>query len=230
MRLLSVLCLTCISLITFAQSPAYIRVDADDFQKQLSSPNTQLLDVRTSDEFKSGHISNALQADWNNPAQFAERTAALDKNKTVYIYCLGGGRSSAAAQWLKEKGFTSIIELEGGINSWKRSNKPLEGLVIKKGISYKEYLDTIHSNKIVLVDFGAKWCAPCKAMEPVLDSLAKDRSLQFELIRIDADANSEIIKEMDVTSIPVFIIYKNGKQVWRHTGLAKMEEIKKFLH
>jgi rhodanese-related sulfurtransferase len=82
-------------------------VSAEVFEKGLVDKQVQLLDVRTASEFRSGHIKNALQANWNDRAEFEKRIAALEKNKPVYIYCLSGPRSSAAAQWLRNKGFVS---------------------------------------------------------------------------------------------------------------------------
>jgi rhodanese-related sulfurtransferase len=86
-----------------------------------------VLDVRKATEFKNGHLKNALQADWTNKQQFFERIKYVDKDRPVYIYCLAGGRSAAAAAWMRENGFTKVVELSGGINAWKNAGKPVEG-------------------------------------------------------------------------------------------------------
>lgn len=98
-----------------------------EFENGIAKADIQILDVRTMQEYQSGHIKNALQADWTNMDEFIYRTQSLDKSKPVYAYCLSGARSAKAAQWLKEKGY-KVYNLESGIAAWKREGKPLEGV------------------------------------------------------------------------------------------------------
>ncbi len=102
-------------------------VSADMFEKGLRHPDVQLLDVRTAKEFKTGHLPNALQADFTNKDEFAHRVKSLDKNKPVYVYCLVGGRSNAAAKWLADNGFKDVTDLSGGINAWRAESKAIVG-------------------------------------------------------------------------------------------------------
>src|SRR5438045_2710500 len=99
-------------------------VDAATFQQHLAKENVQLLDVRTTGEYQSGHIKNAMLADWMNPEQFKDRIQYLDKSKPVLVYCASGGRSGKAAQWLAQNGFTTVENLKGGFTQWKIENKP----------------------------------------------------------------------------------------------------------
>src|SRR4051794_22515710 len=80
--------------------------------------SAQLLDVRTPGEYKSGHLKNALLADWKDEQEFTRRIAFIDKNKPVYVYCLGGGRSAGAAEKMRALGYSKVYELKGGINAW----------------------------------------------------------------------------------------------------------------
>src|SRR5688500_14395236 len=66
------------------------------FEKAIENKEAQLLDVRTLSEYNSGHLKNALLADWTDSEIFQKRIQSLDKNKPVLVYCLSGGRSSAA--------------------------------------------------------------------------------------------------------------------------------------
>src|SRR4051812_6406826 len=92
---------------------------ADEFEKAITTQeNIQVLDVRTHGEYFSGHIQNSLQADWNDGKEFERRLAFIDKNKPVYVYCLAGGRSAAAAQKMRNAGFKNVYELKGGTNAW----------------------------------------------------------------------------------------------------------------
>lgn len=197
----------------------------DEFQKEISAKdNIQILDVRTPGEYFSGHIKNAMLADWNDKKEFERRIEFIDKNKPVYVYCLGGGRSAAAAKKMNTLGFTHVYELAGGTNAWRASNKPLEGSSNEKQMTLESFNEQV-SNKTVLVDFGATWCPPCKQMEPVINNLQKKYSEKFALLKVDGGRDQDILKEYKVTALPVFIIFKNGKQVWRKDGVASEEEI-----
>lgn len=201
------------------------RVNADAFEKGVSEEKAQVLDVRKASEFKTGHLKSALQADWTNKDQFFERIKYVDKDRPVYIYCLVGGRSNAAAAWMRENGFKKVVELSGGINAWKNAGKPLEGVVEQKQMTAEEYALSIPADKTVLVDFGAEWCPPCVKMEPVLAAIKADASLKFDFIKIDAGIHTDLMKVQQIEAIPVFIVYKNGKETWRKQGIVSQEEL-----
>lgn len=194
---------------------------ADAFEKGLSQQNVQLLDVRTPVEFSSGHIKQALQADWTNKEQFFERIKYVDKDRPVYIYCLSGARSAAAADWMRKNGFSEVTELDGGINAWKKAGKPIEGASSEKQMTLAEYWAQIPADQTVLVDFGAAWCPPCVKMQPVLDEVVKESGNALKLVKVDAGVNTAVMKALNVDAIPVFIVYKNGKETWRHQGLTE---------
>lgn len=200
-----------------------------EFERSIAKPNVQVLDVRTAEEYKSGHINNALQANWLNKAEFYDRTAHLDKSKPVYIYCLSGGRSGAAAAALREKGY-QVTNLEGGIAAWKQSNKPLKGVDPNATqTTMASYLGQIQSTSVVLVDFGAEWCPPCIKMEPVLQAFVKENSNKLTLIKMDGGIESELMKSLNVEALPTFILYENGKEVKRKQGLVTKEEFNSWL-
>jgi rhodanese-related sulfurtransferase len=198
---------------------------ADDFEKGVAKGEVQILDVRTQPEYNSGHLKNAFLADWNNKKVFQERVAHLDKSKPVYTYCLVGGRSSAAADWLIANGFKEVYNLEGGIQAWKKSDKPVEGIQKVKQISLNDFRKSIPAEKTVLVDVGAKWCPPCKKMEPVIEALKQSHGNAFTLITVDGGEQENLAKELNAESFPTFIVYKNGKEVWRKSGIATKEEL-----
>ena len=202
---------------------------ADEFQKAIESKNIQVLDVRTSDEYKSGHIKNSLQANWLNKAEFEDRTSHLDKSKPIYIYCLSGGRSSAAAVYLSEKGY-DVTNLTGGITAWKQNNKPVEGVDPNTPqTSQASYEGQLKSQELVLVDFGAEWCPPCKKMEPILADFMKKESNKVTLIKMDGGLETEIMKSLKVEALPTFILYKNGVEIKRKQGLVSSEELTSWI-
>lgn len=99
-------------------------VSAADFANRLSAAPAaapQLLDVRTPKEQRQGVIEGARFLDFSKRDVFANGIDQLDKNQPVFVYCAVGGRSAAAARMLAERGFRQVIDLQGGIDAWKRS-------------------------------------------------------------------------------------------------------------
>jgi rhodanese-related sulfurtransferase len=201
-----------------------VNLPVPEFESAINKSNVQVLDVRTAAEYESGHLKAAFLADWNNETQFRDRVKSLDKTKPVYVYCLSGGRSGAAAQWLNQNGFTAY-NLKGGILAWKNGDRPLEQAAAVKQITLAEYMAQIPAGETVLVDFGAVWCPPCKKMSPVLDSLVKTNGSQFILLKIDGGDQTDICKELNVYGFPTFIIYKQGRETWRKQGLVDAAEL-----
>lgn len=199
-------------------------VSADQFEKDLQQGDVQLLDVRTAGEYRTGHIKKALQANWNDQKEFAERTTALDKQKPVYVYCLSGPRSSAAAEWLRANGFQQVVELKSGFNGWKRNGKPVEGMADVKQMTIAEYQQQIAGKEYVLVDFGAEWCPPCRKMEPVINEfLAQHKEISF--FKIDGGIHTNLMKQLNADGLPTFILLKKGEEVWRYKGVLTAEEL-----
>ncbi len=198
--------------------------DVENFEKAIQSSQVQILDVRTAEEFKTGHLKGALQADWLQKQQFEDRTSYLDKDKPVYLYCLSGGRSAAAADALRKVGFKEVVNLEGGISAWKKAGKPLEEASSAAQMTDDAFDKAIHSSPIVLVDFGAAWCPPCRKMKPVLEQFLKDHP-EVKLLEVDAGIETNQMKRFGVDALPDFILYKDGHQVWRKQGLQTQEQL-----
>jgi len=197
----------------------------EDFEKGISRDNIQVLDVRTQGEYNSGHLKDAFLADWRNQQTFQDRIQYLDKNKPVYTYCLSGGRSQAAALWLKEHGFKEVHNLDGGILAWKNNNKPVERVQEVNQTTAAQFMKTLPAGETVLVDIGAVWCPPCKRMEPVLKDLQKENGNLFKLVEVNGGEQELLAKELKVESFPTFIVYKNGKEVWRKQGIVSKDEL-----
>lgn len=225
---LFVCCLMVVACSSQTTSPE--QLEPKEFATAINQKDVQVLDVRTPNEFNSGHLKNALWADWLNKEQFFERVKYIDPEKPVYIYCLSGGRSYAAAAWMRSNGFKNVVELSGGINAWRYNKLPLENPVsTEPQLTPEQYQKSILSQGITLVDFGATWCPPCVKMEPVLKSLKEDKTLNFTLTKIDAGIHTDLMQSMQIASIPVFIVYKDGKEVWRKQGIVSREELASYL-
>lgn len=95
------------------------------FEAKMKATKGQVVDVRTPKEFKAGHIEGAMNMHVYDK-DFSQRLDKLDKKKPVYVYCKVGGRSAEAVEIMKEKGFTTVIELEGGMDAWTAARKPVK--------------------------------------------------------------------------------------------------------
>ena len=203
-------------------------ISAQNFQNAIQQSAAQILDVRTATEYQGGHIKNALQANWNDQKEFESRTQHLDKNKTVYIYCQAGGRSAAAQSNLIEKGF-KVVNLEGGISNWKMNGLPVEGSSNTVQMKVDDFDHVIAANKLVLVDIGATWCPPCRKMTPVIDKVKSQFANKLYFLAVDGGIDMDVMKHLQFETLPTFIIYKNGKEVWRKTGIVEENEFVKIL-
>ena len=114
-----VLLLTCCKYIQPNQN-SMSDLSQNDWAKALvENPEAVVLDVRTKDEFESGHIPNALNIDLRLGPGFIDKMNALDKNKFYYVYCRSGARSAQAVQVMRDLGFSETYNLIGGIIDWE---------------------------------------------------------------------------------------------------------------
>lgn len=194
------------------------------FQKGMQQKNVQVLDVRTAAEFQSGHLAGALQADWLNAKEFAERIQYLDKSKTIYLYCGSGVRSREAQQFLQSQGFKQTVNLRGGIQYWKMESLPVEGKGSKAPMPLSAFLAQIKSGTI-LVDVGAQWCPPCVKMEPVLTGLQKKLGQGYTRLNVDGGNDVAVMQHLSAIGLPTFIVFKDGKETWRHQGICTEEAL-----
>lgn len=206
-------------------------IDAKAFAEKLkNTENPQLLDVRTPEEFEVDHLEKASNVNWNGD-DFAVTAEKLDKSKPVFVYCKVGGRSNQAAQKLSEMGFSQIYDLQGGIMKWKSNGMQFQDNSVgeKIGLSMDDFKKLVNSDKQVVVNFHAVWCAPCKKMEPYLLKMQSELKGKTTIVRLDADQNKTLVDALKFDSLPIILIYENGKEVWRNIGFLSEEDLKKQL-
>jgi rhodanese-related sulfurtransferase len=93
-------------------------LDRDTYAEAVTGKKVQLVDVRTANEFRGGHIKNAINIDFFNTGNFTKAFEKMDKLKPLYLYCRSGARSQKAARRLVAMGFSQIYDLKGGYMRW----------------------------------------------------------------------------------------------------------------
>lgn len=89
--------------------------------------------------------------------------------------------------------------------------------------------EVLQSEKLVLVDFWANWCGPCKMIAPVLEQIAEEYKEKVKIGKVNVDEESEIARQYQILSIPTLILFKNGKIMNVSVGFLSKSEIEKII-
>ena len=87
----------------------------------------------------------------------------------------------------------------------------------------------IKGSQLVLVDFYATWCGPCKAMTPILEQVASSVKEKAKIIKIDVDKNPAAASAYHVQGVPTLVLFKEGKILWRQSGVVQAKELEKII-
>ena len=89
----------------------------------------------------------------------------------------------------------------------------------------EKFDDLITSNIPVLVDFYAEWCGPCKMMKPILEDVKAMKGEKVRVVKVDVDKHQELAAYYQIQSVPTLMIFKDGKQLWRQSGVLQAKEL-----
>ena len=88
-----------------------------------------------------------------------------------------------------------------------------------------KFKELINGDKPVLVDFFATWCGPCKTIAPILKEVKNSLEDKIVIIKIDVDKNEKVSQKFNVRGVPTLILYKNGKTIWRKSGVIPTNQL-----
>ncbi|WP_026452434.1 thioredoxin [Aequorivita capsosiphonis] len=87
------------------------------------------------------------------------------------------------------------------------------------------FKDIINSETPVLVDFYADWCGPCKTLAPILKDVKTELGDAIKIVKIDVDKNQPLASQYQVRGVPTMLLFKNGKQLWRQSGVLQKNDL-----
>ena len=93
-----------------------------------------------------------------------------------------------------------------------------------------QFKQAVADNKLVLVDFYATWCGPCKMMAPVIEEINQEMSDSVKVLKVDVDQEGDLAREYQITAIPTLVLIKNGKLVSKSMGFKPKNAIQELIH
>jgi len=210
------------TIIGFSQgNSANILLDAF-YSKIKSQKNPQIIDARGADEFALNHIEGAINFNLKSE-DYEKHVAALNPSKPVFIYSIAAYRSGLLSTDLAKRGFSEVYILEGGIASWIGGGKPFYSN-LKSKLSLAEYKKILTDHTYVLVDIGSKYCATCKTVKPILESLRTQYGEKLKIIEIELEESPQVIADLKTVKVfPTLIFYQNSKIVFKKDGLGDLK-------
>ena len=95
--------------------------------------------------------------------------------------------------------------------------------------SMATFAQIIKEKEVLLVDFSAEWCGPCKMMPPILEEVKKNIGNEITIIKMDVDKNPQTARQYGIQSVPTLILFQKGKVLWRQSGVIQASQLELLL-
>ena len=93
-------------------------------------------------------------------------------------------------------------------------------------INKEEFKELIKDNEVVMADFYAEWCGPCKMLSPIMDELETEYKDKIKVCKINVDSNSDLASEFGISALPAVLIFKSSEVLVKHIGLKTKKDLK----
>lgn len=87
------------------------------------------------------------------------------------------------------------------------------------------FQEIVKSNHLVLVEFWADWCGPCKMLAPILEQVKNHMGDKIKVVTIDVEKNEKLVAQMMIAGVPTLMIFRNGEQVWKESGVLQSQDL-----
>jgi thioredoxin 1 len=108
-------------------------------------------------------------------------------------------------------------------------SKKLNDAAMETNVKRKSFDEILKSSPLVLVDFFTEWCGPCKMMKPILEEVKMAVGEAVKIIKIDVEKNVHVASQFEVTGVPTFVLFKNGRAVWRKSGVISPSVLRQVI-
>jgi thioredoxin 1 len=93
----------------------------------------------------------------------------------------------------------------------------------------RSFSDILTEDNLVLIDFFAEWCGPCKMMAPILTQVKATQGEKFTVLKVDVDKNPKAAAHFQVQGVPTLVLYKQGNAVWRQSGVISANQLNQII-
>lgn len=202
------------------------KISVEDLADEISDPNVQILDVRDTASFNKGFIARSTNIDLAHP-KFDSLVSKFYSSLPVYIVAANEEQGATAVTRMNILGYRQAQYLEKGIGAWQSAGNSLETFKPKRIYESDTipFTEARKGSKLVMVDFNAEWCKPCKMLEPAVKKAHDELADDVIVYSINIDEHKEYIQEYDASSIPLLVFIKNGVVLHRSLGLISEEEL-----
>lgn len=166
-----------------------------------------LIDVRSSEEFSKGTIGSAINIPLNDP-HFLDKMQQVhrDAKDSIVLFCLAGSRSAKATELLKANQINDFLEYRGGYMEWEQKSTT----ELSSKMTLEDYQLVLNTHDVVLVDFYATWCLPCKKIGPSIDEIEREYVGKITVLKLDIDQYKGLAKELGIISVPHVTLHQKG--------------------